>query len=110
MTRTSKEHPAPVPGEPESPGGRAAERLDEFNQARGLGDEEVAVQAAHPREAERRDLSTSDQRDPETVTDADAAADAAGDPPPAVDDTPPTDQHPDAMPPHDAAAGDPSSD
>jgi len=44
------------------------------------------------------------------VTDADAAADAAGDPPPAVDDTPPTDQHPDAMPPHDAAAGDPSSD
>ena len=57
MTRTSKEHPAPVPGEPESPGGRAAERLDEFTQARGLGDEEVAAQPAHPREAERRDVS-----------------------------------------------------
>lgn len=40
MTRTSKDQPAPVPGEPEPPGGRAAERLREFEQARGLGDEE----------------------------------------------------------------------
>ena len=118
MTRTSKEHPAPVPGEPESPGGRAAERLDEFTQARGLGDEEVAAQPAHPREAERRDVSTSDQRDPETLTDADAdadadaagGADAAGDPPPPVDDMPPTDQHPDAMPPRGAAPSERSSD
>jgi hypothetical protein len=112
MTRTSKEHPAPVPGEPESPGGRAAERLNEFTQARGLGDEEAAAQAAHPREAEGRDVSTSDQRDPETVTsaDADADADAADDPPPAVDDMPPTDQHPDAMPPRGVAPSERSSD
>ncbi|WP_159600652.1 hypothetical protein [Agromyces humi] len=71
MTRTSKDHPAPAPGEPESSGGRAAERLEEFNRARGLGDEEDGSQTAHPREAERRDVPTSDsdedQHDPEKV-------------------------------------------
>ena len=49
VTRTSKDEPAPVPGEPESPGGRAAERLREFEQARGLGDEETPPSDDGPR-------------------------------------------------------------
>ena len=105
MTRASKDQPAPPPGEPASPGGRPAERLREFNQARGLG-HEGAAEIADERNVEDQHESTSHQDQSETVT----PADDAGDPPPAVDDLPRTHPHPDAMPPHDAAAGDPSSD
>ena len=95
MTRTSKDQPAPVPGEPESPGGRAAERLREFEQARGLGDEETPP-SDDGREDEDQDESTSAEYDRDEST----PADAEGDAPPLVDDEvlPPDDDRDPAPP------------
>ena len=70
-----------MPGEPESPGGRAAERLREFEQARGLGDEETPP-SDDGREDEDQDDSTSAEYDRDESTPADAESAA----PPVLDD------------------------
>jgi hypothetical protein len=71
VTRTSKEQSAPVPGESEPPGGRAAERLREFEQARGIG-EEATPPIDEAREDEEHDESTSAEQDGDESTPADA--------------------------------------
>jgi hypothetical protein len=106
VTRTSKDEPAPVPGEPEPPGGRAAERRREFEQARGIGDE-ATPPTDEGRDDEDHDESTSAEHEPDEAT----PADAEGDVPPSVDDDviSPVDGR-DPAPPRDARPGERNSD
>jgi hypothetical protein len=108
VTRTSKDQPAPVPGEPESPGGRAAERLREFEQARGLGDDQTPPNDdGREDEGHGESTATDHDRDTSTPTPPDADGNAA----PALDDEvlpPDTDRHP--VPPRGAAPDDRNSD
>ena len=95
-----------MPGEPESPGGRAAERLREFEQARGLGDEETPLSDAGP-EDEGRDRSTTAEDDRDTSTPADAEG---GAPPLVDDDLLPSDEDRDPAPPRGADPDERNSD
>ena len=95
-----------MPGEPESPGGRAAERLREFEQARGLGDEETPPSDDGP-EDEDRDRSTAAEHDRDTST----PTDDEGDAPPLVDaDLLPPDDDRDPAPPRGADPDERNSD
>jgi hypothetical protein len=106
VTRTSKDQPAPVPGEPESPGGRAAERLREFEQARVLGDDETPPND-HGREHEGHDESTVAEHDRDTSTTPGADGTA---PPPLDDEVLPSDHDRHPVPPRGAAPDDHNSD
>jgi hypothetical protein len=93
VTRISKDESAPVPGEAEPPGGRAAERLREFERARGLG-----VEDGGPTEDERQDGDDADQgRDERTEP-------GAVDDGPGIDDADANDRDPRHVPPRDAAS------
>ena len=106
VTRTSKDQSAPVPGEPESPGGRAAERLREFEQARGLGDDQTPPND-DGREDEGHDESTAAEHDRDASTPPDADGDA---PPPPDDELPSADNDRHPVPPRGAAPDDRNSD